>query len=129
MATRFLLLPAVLAVATACGGPEERTDPARAPASDVVPEVVEFQEHVPPGVRVWHEDFPGAPKRPHVSPRRPGGFYDRTPRQAVEQVVANVRRHAAEHGVPPDGMEAIWRGLIEWSIAREMETLGPGAHA
>ncbi|MEY2982255.1 MAG: hypothetical protein RL562_2482 [Planctomycetota bacterium] len=91
MATRFLLLPAVLAVATACGGPEERTDPARAPASDVVPEVVEVQEHVPPGVRVWHEDFPGAPKRPHVSPRRPGGFYDRTPRQAVEQVVANLQ--------------------------------------
>ncbi|THD85015.1 chorismate mutase family protein [Aliigemmobacter aestuarii] len=47
----------------------------------------------------------------------------------VEEVVANVRRHALEHGLPPDGMEAIWRGVIEWSIAREMETLGPGAHA
>jgi len=43
----------------------------------------------------------------------------------VEQVVANVRRHAATHGLPPDLVEKLWRRLIDWSIAREESRLGP----
>ncbi|MCC6782933.1 MAG: HEAT repeat domain-containing protein [Planctomycetes bacterium] len=35
----------------------------------------------------WHADFPGAPTRPHLSPREPGRTYDRTRRQALEAVV------------------------------------------
>ena len=46
-----------------------------------------------------------------------------TPR--VEEVVANVRRHAAAHGLPPDLAEKLWRRLIDWSIAREESRLGP----
>jgi isochorismate pyruvate lyase len=46
-----------------------------------------------------------------------------TPR--VEQVVDNVRAHAATHGVSPDLVEKLWRWLIEWSIAREETRLGP----
>jgi isochorismate pyruvate lyase len=46
-----------------------------------------------------------------------------TPR--VEEVVANVRRHAATHGLPPELVEKLWRRLIDWSIAREESVLGP----
>ena len=44
----------------------------------------------------------------------------------VEEVVANVRRHAVGHGLPPDQIEKLWRKLIDWSIAREEITLGKG---
>lgn len=37
----------------------------------------------------------------------------------VEQVLGNVRRHALTHGLSPELAEALWRHLIEWSIARE----------
>lgn len=43
----------------------------------------------------------------------------------VEEVVANVRRHAERHGLPPDLVEKLWRRLIDWSIAREESRLGP----
>jgi isochorismate pyruvate lyase len=43
----------------------------------------------------------------------------------VEEVVANVRRHAAARGLPPDLIEKFWRRLIDWSIAREESRLGP----
>jgi len=43
----------------------------------------------------------------------------------VEEVVQNVRRHAATHGLPPDLVEKLWRRLIDWSIAREESRLGP----
>ncbi|MFZ5751895.1 MAG: chorismate mutase [Pseudomonadota bacterium] len=43
----------------------------------------------------------------------------------VEQVVANVRRHADTYGLPPDLVEKLWRRLIDWSIAREESRLGP----
>ena len=46
-----------------------------------------------------------------------------TPR--VEEVVANVRREARLHGLPPDLIEKLWRRLIDWSIAREEGVLGP----
>lgn len=42
----------------------------------------------------------------------------------VEQVVANVRRHAEGHGLPPDKLEKLWRKLIDWSIEREETVLG-----
>jgi isochorismate pyruvate lyase len=43
----------------------------------------------------------------------------------VEEVVSNVRRHAATYGLPPDLVEKLWRRLIDWSIAREENRLGP----
>ena len=43
----------------------------------------------------------------------------------VEQVVDNVRRHAAAAGLSPDLAERLWRQLIDWSIAREEQRLGP----
>lgn len=43
----------------------------------------------------------------------------------VEEVVQNVRRHAATHNLPPDLVEKLWRRLIDWSIAREEASLGP----
>ncbi len=46
-----------------------------------------------------------------------------TPR--VEEVVANVRGHAKAQGLSPDLVEALWRQLIDWSIAREETRLGP----
>ena len=45
----------------------------------------------------------------------------------VEQVVANVRKLAVEHGLPPDQVEKLWRRLIDWSIAREETVLGKDA--
>jgi isochorismate pyruvate lyase len=44
----------------------------------------------------------------------------------VEQVVANVRAHAAAAGVDPDLAERLWRRLIDWSIAREEAALAAG---
>jgi isochorismate pyruvate lyase len=44
----------------------------------------------------------------------------------VEEVVANVRRHAVTHGLPPDKIEKLWRKLVEWSIEREESVLGKG---
>jgi isochorismate pyruvate lyase len=43
----------------------------------------------------------------------------------VEEVVANVRRHAEVYGLPPELVEKLWRRLIDWSIAREENRLGP----
>jgi len=43
----------------------------------------------------------------------------------VEEVVGNVRRHAATYGLPPELVEKLWRRLIDWSIAREESRLGP----
>lgn len=43
----------------------------------------------------------------------------------VEQVVQNVRRHAATYGLPPELVEKLWRRLIDWSISREENRLGP----
>ena len=45
----------------------------------------------------------------------------------VEAVVANVRDAAADTGLDPALAERLWRVLIDWSIAREEETLGPSA--
>ena len=43
----------------------------------------------------------------------------------VEEVVQNVRAHADRAGLAPDLAETLWRQLIEWSIAREEDRLGP----
>ena len=42
----------------------------------------------------------------------------------VEEVVAKVRAQAAAQGLDPDLAEALWRRLIDWSIAREERVLG-----
>jgi isochorismate pyruvate lyase len=42
----------------------------------------------------------------------------------VEEVVANVRRHAEAAGLEPDLAERLWRDLIGWSIDREERQLG-----
>jgi len=42
----------------------------------------------------------------------------------VEEVVANVRRHADDAGMDPVLAEDIWRRLIAWSIAREEQRMG-----
>lgn len=43
----------------------------------------------------------------------------------VEEVVTKVRAEAVAQGLDPDLVEEIWRRLINWSIAREEQTLGP----
>ncbi|WP_151720494.1 chorismate mutase [Gemmobacter serpentinus] len=47
--------------------------------------------------------------------------------ERVEAVVAKVRATAGEIGFDADLAETIWRRMIEWSIAREEEILGPKA--
>jgi len=47
----------------------------------------------------------------------------------VEEVVENARKSAEESGMDPDITEAIWRQLIDWSIAREEKILGLIARA
>lgn len=41
----------------------------------------------------------------------------------VEEVAANVRRHAATAGSPPDLAEVVWRAMMEWVIAYEDQRL------
>ncbi len=43
----------------------------------------------------------------------------------VEQVVDRVRARAVAEGLDPSLTEDLWRRLIEWSIAREEQVLGP----
>jgi len=43
----------------------------------------------------------------------------------VEQVVQRVRARALVEGLDPALTEDLWRRLIEWSIAREEQVLGP----
>ena len=43
----------------------------------------------------------------------------------VEEVVAKVRARAMAEGLDPDLAEALWRRLIDWSIAREEVRSGP----
>ena len=42
----------------------------------------------------------------------------------VEEVVANVRAAAEDGGLDAAFVEALWREIIEWSIAREDNVLG-----
>lgn len=42
----------------------------------------------------------------------------------VEEVVAKVRAAAGAGGLDPDLAEALWRRVIDWSIARERQLLG-----
>ena len=44
----------------------------------------------------------------------------------VEEVVGKVRATAQAEGLDPDLIEALWRRLIDWSIAREEKVLGTG---
>ncbi len=44
----------------------------------------------------------------------------------VEDVVDKVRAAAGARGLDPALAEAVWRQVIEWSIAREERILGPG---
>lgn len=43
----------------------------------------------------------------------------------VEEVIGNVRQLAVEYQLDPAIAETIWRDLIEWSIAKEEQSLGP----
>lgn len=43
----------------------------------------------------------------------------------VEEVVAHVRNTAETTGLDPDLAEGLWRQIIDWSIAREEQVLGP----
>jgi isochorismate pyruvate lyase len=43
----------------------------------------------------------------------------------VEQVVERVRAKAVAAGLDADLTEGLWRRLIDWSIAREEQVLGP----
>ncbi|HRO12333.1 chorismate mutase [Amaricoccus sp.] len=45
-----------------------------------------------------------------------------TPR--VETVAGNARAAAAAWGIEPAAVEALWRTIIGWSIAREQAALG-----
>ena len=37
----------------------------------------------------------------------------------VDEVLDNVRKNAAKHGLDPELTQTLWRELIEWSIQRE----------
>lgn len=43
----------------------------------------------------------------------------------VEEVITNARTHADQAGLDADLVEALWRRLVNWSIDREEQVLGP----
>ncbi|MBZ4023986.1 chorismate mutase [Rhodobacter sp. TJ_12] len=47
----------------------------------------------------------------------------------VEEVVRNACAEAEARGMDPALIEAIWRMMVEWSIAREERVLGKGEEA
>ncbi len=44
--------------------------------------------------------------------------------ERVEEVIGNARANAHRAGLDADLVEALWRQLVEWSIAREEQVLG-----
>ncbi len=44
--------------------------------------------------------------------------------ERVEEVLAKVRTRAASEGLDPGLVDALWRRLIDWSIAREEAVIG-----
>ena len=42
----------------------------------------------------------------------------------VKEVIGKVRAEAQAEGLDPELVEALWRHLIDWSIAREEKVLG-----
>lgn len=56
--------------------------------------------------------------------KREAGLPARIP-DRVEQVVTHVRDEARARGLDPELVEALWRQLIDWSIAREAQVIGP----
>ncbi|MCT4557497.1 MAG: chorismate mutase [Pelagimonas sp.] len=54
--------------------------------------------------------------------KRENGWPARIPSR-VEDVVANVRETAQHKGLDPDLIERLWRDLIDWSIAREAQSI------
>lgn len=44
----------------------------------------------------------------------------------VDEVAGNARAAAAAWGLEPGAVEALWRTIIDWSIAREADALGEG---
>ncbi len=86
-------LALALAISFLPGCGDGRVDPATAdsPTSEAAAAQVPAAPDTPPyGFSPWHADFPGAPARPHLSPRQAGRTYDRTRRQALESVVKNL---------------------------------------
>ncbi|WP_170337896.1 chorismate mutase [Ruegeria arenilitoris] len=60
-----------------------------------------------------------------ASELKPGeGLPARIP-ERVEDVVQKVRSNSVGVGMDPDLTERLWRILIDWSIAREENVLGP----
>ncbi|MEM0976122.1 MAG: chorismate mutase [Pseudomonadota bacterium] len=53
-----------------------------------------------------------------VDLKRENGWPARIPGR-VEEVAMNARKNAEALGYDPDFAEAIWRQMIDWSIARE----------
>ncbi len=41
----------------------------------------------------------------------------------IEDVVAKVKANAEDEGLDPEIVEVMWRKLIDWSIAREAQTI------
>ncbi|SFL41235.1 chorismate mutase [Shimia aestuarii] len=41
----------------------------------------------------------------------------------IEDVVAKVKATARDEGLDPEIVEAMWRKLIDWSIAREAQSI------
>ena len=58
-----------------------------------------------------------------VELKRAEGLPARIPVRVAE-VLDRVRARAAAEGLDPDLVEALWRRLIDWSIAREEQALG-----
>ena len=45
--------------------------------------------------------------------------------ERVEEVISNARTQAEAQGLDADLIEALWRRLVNWSIDREEQVLGP----
>ena len=43
----------------------------------------------------------------------------------IQQVIDKVKARAAEHGLPPELAEALWRQMIGWFIQYEEENMRP----
>ncbi|MBK8976826.1 MAG: hypothetical protein IPM29_12985 [Planctomycetes bacterium] len=74
------------------GGGPAATAPARGgsagPSGD---DTIAGADAHPYGFAVWHEDFPGAPEHPALSPRVPGRTYVSTRAQALDAVVSKLQ--------------------------------------
>ncbi|MHC5064016.1 MAG: HEAT repeat domain-containing protein, partial [Planctomycetota bacterium] len=88
MRTLPVLCTLILVACSDESGPAN--DAENSPAKTLLPDTSIQGPGLSGSFKVWHEDFPGAPDSPSLSPAAPNPWYDKSRRQALSKVIDNL---------------------------------------